>query len=331
MASTQNAAGPPVFTIVLPTRDRPLMLRRALASVLAQSGPEVEVIVVDDASSRPAESSITDLLGDPRVRVIRLEVNGGASRARNVGVDAAQGHYLVFLDDDDELAPGFLEQVEARFQSSENRVGCVGCAATIVRYAGDSAAARRCEEWASSLEGPGVFRKQLLSSPATRFIFSGMSVRAELARRVRFNPSLRSAVDRDFLIRLSRVCDLAAIADPLVTIHMHHGPKINRYSPEKAAAYRHLLDENEHDLRLRPRSLAAFRYKTAWLHYATGDRRATRTLALGAIRADPTHLRAWLLLSGHLLPAGVGARLHRAGSKVRKAIRRGASRIRQGV
>lgn len=93
-------ADAPVIAAVLTTYNRPEQLRRALRGVLAQRGFD-EVIVVDDASDRPAEADAAD----PRLRVLRHEQNRGVSAARNTGWQSARATHLVFVDDDDRLMP----------------------------------------------------------------------------------------------------------------------------------------------------------------------------------------------------------------------------------
>jgi glycosyltransferase involved in cell wall biosynthesis len=94
----------PKVSIVIPTRDRPWLVRRAIASALAQTLSSVEVLVVDDGSVEPVHPP-----EDGRVRVIRQERPRGPCVARNLAMAAARGGWITFLDDDDELAPDMLE------------------------------------------------------------------------------------------------------------------------------------------------------------------------------------------------------------------------------
>lgn len=87
---------PPIFSVVVPTRDRPALLADAVGAALAQRTTGIEVVVVDDGSAEPVPP-----FDDPRVRVVRLDEPCGPSGARNAGIDAAAGRYLAFLDDDD--------------------------------------------------------------------------------------------------------------------------------------------------------------------------------------------------------------------------------------
>ena len=90
----------PQLTIVIPTRNRHALLDGAVESALGQTLADVEVVVVDDGSELPVA-----LAPRPRVRTIRNSAPRGMSGARNVGLEAARGRWVTFLDDDDRLTP----------------------------------------------------------------------------------------------------------------------------------------------------------------------------------------------------------------------------------
>jgi Glycosyl transferase family 2 len=101
----------PYFTIVMPTFNRGQLLERALRRCVAQDFSDWEAVVVDDASNDPAAVTAADAvarIGDARVRLRRHEENRGVCAARNTGVAAARGTWLIFHDDDDELVPDGL-------------------------------------------------------------------------------------------------------------------------------------------------------------------------------------------------------------------------------
>ena len=93
----------PLFTVVLPTHNRHAFLDEAVASVLAQTVSDFELVVVDDGSPEPTS------VPDDRVRLVRLPTNQGPAVARNAGMAVAAGLYLAFLDDDDLYTPDRLE------------------------------------------------------------------------------------------------------------------------------------------------------------------------------------------------------------------------------
>lgn len=97
------------MSVVIPTRGRPDLVQKAIASALAQDFGSLEVIVVidgDDPGTRASLGSVSD----PRLRVIEIAVSVGGSQARNVGVRKARGKWIAFLDDDDEWLPQKLSR-----------------------------------------------------------------------------------------------------------------------------------------------------------------------------------------------------------------------------
>jgi glycosyltransferase involved in cell wall biosynthesis len=110
-----SGATAPLFSIVTPVYNTPLdILRTTIASVLAQTFDDWELILVDDHSP---EQAVRDVLreaaaADTRIRVIERESNGHIVVASNDGVDAARGEFIALLDHDDLLVPEALERVK---------------------------------------------------------------------------------------------------------------------------------------------------------------------------------------------------------------------------
>jgi hypothetical protein len=95
-------------SVIIPTRNRPHLVVRAVRSALGQTLAPCEVIVVIDGPD-PATAEALEGIADSRVRVLPLTMNGGPGRARNKGIAASQGEWIAFLDDDDEWLPHKLE------------------------------------------------------------------------------------------------------------------------------------------------------------------------------------------------------------------------------
>ena len=102
----------PDVTVVIPVHDDVAYLEEALASVYEQTYPSWEIVVVDDGSTHPATVAFLDGLQRPRLRLLR-QGNTGLPGARNAGMKLARGEFLVPLDSDDELAPGFISTLLA--------------------------------------------------------------------------------------------------------------------------------------------------------------------------------------------------------------------------
>lgn len=100
----------PTLSIIIPTCDRPALVWRAVQSALDALPPGGEVVVVDDGQDLPL--MLPQAMGKPpHLRILRTAGRTGASAARNMGAAAAQGDILLFLDDDDEVLPGYPAQV----------------------------------------------------------------------------------------------------------------------------------------------------------------------------------------------------------------------------
>lgn len=100
----------PLVSILIPTYNREKYLATALDSALAQTYPNIEIIVHDDAST-DSTSSLLATYNDPRLRVIRTEDNHGMIGGWNYIVSQAKGKYLKFLASDDLLAPTCVTQL----------------------------------------------------------------------------------------------------------------------------------------------------------------------------------------------------------------------------
>lgn len=115
----------PLVSIIIPTYNRPELLKRAIQSVLTQTYKNIEIIVVDDNSDldlnhfREEYSSVSFLTNSE---------NRGACYSRNRGFEEANGEYVNFLDDDDELYPEKIERQIERFKvSDDEKLGMITC------------------------------------------------------------------------------------------------------------------------------------------------------------------------------------------------------------
>lgn len=98
------------ISVIVPTYDRAHTLPRALDSILSQTLPPEEIIVVDDGSKDSTEALIRH--NYPQVHYLR-QPNGGVSRARNLGIAEASGDWIALLDSDDAWLPGKLAVQQA--------------------------------------------------------------------------------------------------------------------------------------------------------------------------------------------------------------------------
>lgn len=112
----------PLVTVVMPTHDRAALLPRAVHSVLGQTMPDLELVVVDDGSA-DATQEVLASCADPRLRVLRTEHRGQAA-ARNCALAVAQGELVAYLDTDNLWAPQFLEVMTQELREDDVAAYC---------------------------------------------------------------------------------------------------------------------------------------------------------------------------------------------------------------
>lgn len=116
---------PIVVSAIIPTQNRPAMLREAAASVLAQTFTDLELIIVLNAATPEAVAAAREIArSDRRVRIVEL-VRGSLPAARNAGIEAARGEWVAFLDDDDLWSKAKIaEQLQEAERSGAALIGC---------------------------------------------------------------------------------------------------------------------------------------------------------------------------------------------------------------
>ena len=123
-------ARPETVTGIVTTYQREAsIVENAISSMLAQTYPLLEIIVVDDnVNESRLCSQIQDMCGKyQNVIYIKQDGNKGACSARNLGIEHARGEYLAFLDDDDRWLPEKIEKQLQAFRQADGSVGLVYC------------------------------------------------------------------------------------------------------------------------------------------------------------------------------------------------------------
>ena len=210
----------PRVTAVVPTCNRPVLLRRALSSIAAQELPPAEMIVVDDGdvANEHITREAAEQSGLKGIRVIANSHAKGASGARNTGADLAASELLAFLDDDDEWLPSYLSQAVGQCNWSELDVVC-----TPLLCQFDDGVDRLAKSAPDRL-APDLF---LTRNPGLGG--SNLIIRKSLYREIGgFDESLPSCNDLDLGIRLSLRGGIRYLnlQQRLVRFYQHAGPKL---------------------------------------------------------------------------------------------------------
>ncbi|MCK5416467.1 glycosyltransferase family 2 protein [Candidatus Parcubacteria bacterium] len=111
----------PKISIITATHNRCYVLWKAINSVLNQTYPFFELIIVDDASTDDTEKLIKEF-SDPRILYFKLDKNSGPATARNYGLMKASGEYIAYLDSDNTWYPDFLEVMVKAFEKNKDKV-----------------------------------------------------------------------------------------------------------------------------------------------------------------------------------------------------------------
>jgi glycosyltransferase involved in cell wall biosynthesis len=200
----------PVVSVVIPTYNRAHSIREAVASALAQTFTNLEVIVVDDGS-RDGTDKVIQGFDDSRLRYVRLATNSGASAARNRGTAEARGEFIAFLDSDDRWHPSKLQKQLDAFARAPAAVGLVCTGVRHITRTGDIQMV-----WIPQDHGK-VLPRQL----AYNITGSGSNplIRREILDRVGgWDVTLRSCQDFDLGIRICQVYAIAIVPEVLIDV-----------------------------------------------------------------------------------------------------------------
>lgn len=206
----------PLVSVIIPHHDDVDTLASCLASALNQTLADLEVVLVDDASSEPIEVVVRDIR-DSRLRFFRHDFNRGAAAARNTGIKEARGRFIAFLDADDTWEPTKLErQLEA------------------LRLAGDRGLASCCSYHLLRPDGRLELHRPPLRVDWHRYLLWGcdlspgstLVVEASIFDDIGlFDDSLRRLEDWDWLLRFTSRFEIVSVVEPLARINAGASPK----------------------------------------------------------------------------------------------------------
>ena len=221
---------PDQVSVVIPAYNYAHFLPEAIASVLAQTWTDLELIVVDDGSTDNTPEVCAHCT-DPRFRTVR-QVNAGLSAARNTGIREARYPFVAFLDADDRWKPEFLATVMSEFQRLGPNFAAVGTYSARMNAGGELLPPPRLNflHTAELTAASFCLRNRPLSS-------SIVVRRAVFDECGNFDTTLRSSEDRDMWIRITaRGHRFFYLGEPLATIRRHaqnmskNAPRMKRNS-----------------------------------------------------------------------------------------------------
>jgi glycosyltransferase involved in cell wall biosynthesis len=203
----------PLVSVLLAVHDDAAFLRQAVDSILGQTLGDLELIVVDDAST-DGTPALLDAIADERLRVVRNEEQSGLAASLNRGLDLAGGRYVGRLDADDVALAERLERQVERLRA-ESRCAVVGSAIVDLDEDGRSGATHMLPADATALRWHALF-----SSP---FFHPTVLVDREVldAHGLRYDTEFLESEDYELWTRLFAFGDGANLLTPLVLKRVH--------------------------------------------------------------------------------------------------------------
>ena len=190
----------PKISVIIPVFNGQATIERAGRSVLEQEYPNVELILVNDGSSDGTQAVLERIAKEYDNVIAVCQENGGVSKARNTGIERSSGEYIMFLDADDELAPGVL----AKMMELAKTHACDLVAGTCIRVRPDGSSflsGMPIEEDPCIWQGEAALCASLRDHPSTYAVW-GKLYRREAIGDTRFVVGKRLHEDSFFLFEL---------------------------------------------------------------------------------------------------------------------------------
>ena len=248
-------------TVIVPVYNRLQYLREAIDSVLRQTYPKIEIIVVDDGS--PLDPApVIESYGN-RIRFTR-KPNGGLASARNWGIERANGDYLLFLDDDDFLEPDAVETLVNALRGSEGGVWAAGKYAYVDAEGKPTGRVHGVTYSSGDVYERMIFNN-LMGAPSV------VLVRRDAIRALGcFDESFLLSEDWDMWLAMAREHSLVAV-DKRVSNYRVHGQQISRTQWGRHLEY-HIRVLRKHQAKARQGMSGLFERGIGVLHLRYGDR-----------------------------------------------------------
>lgn len=296
MADGDGESDTPKVSVVIPTYDRPHFLEKAVRSVIAQTYPNIEIIIVDDHSPVPVDESLTNVDVESRqIVIVRHDENRGANTARRTGIETATGSYIAFLDDDDWFKPEKItRQVEA-LESSEE---------TVLVYSGQEYRDEQGDRIGIACPSTtGQVTKKILEGTPIGPFSTIMVRRDAIDAAGPPDDRLPSLQDREWILRLSQFGAFDVVNQPLVVRRLHAAGRISDNFSEKRDTTVPLFIQKHRELAASYGWITSRKFKSAL--YTTlaaaalsaGQYHEARKTASQAVRYYPPNWKAMIYLA----------------------------------
>jgi len=270
----------PLVSIILPVHNGHLHLQKSIDSVLAQSWPNVELVIVDDGSTQPETARILSELDDPCIRMIRLDKNVGLPEALNVGFQNAKGGLLSWTSDDNIYFPNAIETMATVLETTDVDFVCA------------------CSD---AIDDDGKVTGRMVSRSADFLLIDNCVGACFLYTRYvmeavgAYDSEMTLAEDYDYWVRVSKQFRMRAIPDVLYQYRYHASALTSTEGADRIASQ---VD------RVRSRHFSAGEILAAQglRSFHRGDHPEARSLLLSALLRRPYDARLFRPVAICLLP-----------------------------
>lgn len=263
-----------LVSIVVASYNHAEYLAQRMDSLIAQTYQDIEIIVIDDCSTDDSLQVLRRYEGDPRVRLIAREQNGGWVAVSNQGIELSRGEFVIFANCDDACEPQLIEQLVLAMRSGDN-VGIAFCRSWLVDkdnkiLSDDLLSQQRAFQKRCAVDAliPGAeMGKYLLHSCVIPNLSAALIRRECFARVGVLSPDYRACSDWDLFFRVAEHFDFAYVSQPL-NLFRQHETTIRSVMKERATyeEYFRVLLGNLRKLRLTliERAQARMRVMSLW-------------------------------------------------------------------
>jgi len=230
------------ISVVIPAHNRAAVIQRSLDSVLRQTRPAQEIIVVNDGSSDDT-ASVCEKMSGAGVRIVTLAEKNGAQKARNAGIRAAAGDWIAFQDSDDEWLPQKLAKQVARLREVAFHPDTVVYSDCFVQTGADGAR----EIWRRPhIEGESVLREVLIQNGP---LFQGLlTSKAALEKMGLLDENVQAYQEWETSIRLSRFCRFLHVREPLFVYYRHAQESISKNPERRLNGFSYILNKYREEI-----------------------------------------------------------------------------------
>lgn len=313
---------PGLVSIVVASYNHAEFLAQRMDSLIAQTYPHIEIIVIDDCSTDGSLQVLERYESDPKVRLIACDKNGGWVAVSNQGIELSRGEFVIFANCDDACEPELIERLVSAM-SSANNVGVAFCRSWLVdehnnRLSDDlqiqqQSFRERCA--VDTLMSGAEMGKFLLHSCVIPNLSAALIRRQCFSAVGVLSPDFRACSDWDLFFRIAERFDFAYVSQPL-NLFRQHETTIRSSMKERATYeeyFRVLLGYlPKQKLSVTERAKARFRVMSLWSVHIISP-------SVGGIANVPYHLTTVAALDPWaiaFLPLAVAQRIFDIGRKL---------------